>query len=98
MTRRSFSRMLALGLVCVAAACRNDMYNQPKLKPLAESDFFRDGASARPLPAHVVARETNLLNPAWSTGLTNGVYLTQLPMPLTAQLLQRGRERYDIYC
>ena len=74
------------------------MYNQPKVKPLAESQFFRDGASARALPEHVVARETNLSNTAWSTGLTNGVYVTQLPMPLTPQLLQRGRERYDIYC
>lgn len=78
--------------------CRNDMYNQPKIKPLAESQFFRDGAGARVLPAHVVAREAKLSNMAWLTGLTNGTYITQLPVPLTPQLLQRGLERYGIYC
>ena len=49
----------SVAFLCVAmcVACRNDMYNQPKKKPLAESEFFKDGTSARPIPANTVARE-----------------------------------------
>ena len=37
------------------SACRPDMNNQPRAKPLSESDFFSNGTSARPLPPHSVA-------------------------------------------
>ena len=83
-------------IICVA--CRNDMYNQPKKKPLAESEFFKDGTSARPIPANTVAREDAFENGAFSTGLVSGVYVTELPITLTPQLLTRGRERFDIHC
>jgi mono/diheme cytochrome c family protein len=78
--------------------CRNDMYNQPKKKPLAESNFFKDGMSARPLPANVISRGEVRDDPAFSAGLINGVYVTQLPVKLAPELLTRGRDRYDIYC
>ncbi len=94
----TLARAVTALLALVGTACRNDMYNQPKLKPLAESQFFRDGAAARSLPANVIPREADLSNTAWTTGLMNGVYITHLPMPLTREVLQRGRERYDIYC
>ena len=93
--RASFVALLCTA-ICVA--CRNDMYNQPKKKPLAESEFFKDGTSARPIPANTVAREDAREDVAFSTGLVNGVYVTQLPITLTPQLLARGRERFDIHC
>jgi mono/diheme cytochrome c family protein len=74
------------------------MYNQPKKKPLAESEFFKDGTSARPIPANAVAREDLVEDVALFTGLVNGVYVTQLPIALTPQLLRRGRERFNIHC
>jgi mono/diheme cytochrome c family protein len=74
------------------------MYNQPKAKTYSASDFFGDGTSARPIPADTVEFRGAPADEAFSTGLTNGVLVAQLPMPLTAQLLQRGRERYEIYC
>jgi len=70
------------------------MYNQPKKKPLAESEFFKDGTSARPIPANAVAREDPVENVALTMGLVNGVYVTQLPITLTLELLARGRERF----
>ncbi|MEO8045388.1 MAG: cytochrome c [Spartobacteria bacterium] len=79
-------------------SCRQDMYNQPKAKTYSASEFFADGTSARPIPAHTVEFHGAPENVAFSTGLTNGVLLANLPMPVTPQLLQRGRERYDIYC
>lgn len=87
-----------IALLLSLAACRNDMYNQPKKKPLAESDFFQDGASARNLPARAIAREDSPNNLSLAMGLTNGVYLTQPPMKTSLEQLQRGRERFDIYC
>ncbi len=80
------------------AGCRQDMYNQPKAKPYSETEFFQNQTSARPIPAHTVQYHAPRGNEAFFTGLTNGVLIAQLPMPLTPDLLQRGRERYDIYC
>ncbi len=79
------------------AACRPDMANQPKAKPMSESEFFADGTNARPLPPHTVPRGAER-NEVFETGLANGVYVTQLPRELTPQLLARGRERYDAFC
>lgn len=79
-------------------ACRQDMYNQPKAKPYSETDFFSNGTSARPIPAHTVQYHGAIENEALATGLTNGVLVAQLPIRLTPELLERGRERYEIYC
>ena len=38
------------------------------------------------------------MNDAFHIGMTNGVYVTQLPMQLTPKLLARGRERFDAIC
>jgi REP element-mobilizing transposase RayT/cytochrome c553 len=83
---------------CFFVACRRDMYDQPKMKPLAESSFFKNGAASRVIPAHTVPRGDAGESSTFSTGLTNGFLATQLPLPLTPNLLSRGRERYDIYC
>lgn len=85
---------LALGL----AACRPDMENQPKAKPLSESKFFSDGTSARPVPPHTVARGGAREDSAFYTGLANGVYVTKLPVKLTPELLARGQQCFDAIC
>ncbi|MBA3833834.1 MAG: cytochrome c [Chthoniobacterales bacterium] len=88
------------GLLFFLVSCRQDMYNQPKAKPYSESNFFRNGTSARPLPAHTVEYHQARENEPYYTGLTNGLLVAQLPAPLalTPELLERGRERYDIHC
>jgi mono/diheme cytochrome c family protein len=93
---RGFAVLVLFGL----AACRQDMYNQPKAKTYSASNFFLDGASARALPAHVVEYHQSRDDEAYYTGLSNGVLVAQLPAPfkLSPELLQRGRERFDIYC
>ena len=89
---------LLLAIALLLAACRPDMMNQPKAKPLSESDFFSNQANARPIPPRTVERGGARENAAFYTGLTNGTYVTQLPVKLTPQLLARGRERFDIMC
>ena len=91
-----------MGAVLVLAAgiaCRQDMFNQPKVKPLAESDFFADGEAARPPVADTVARGDLVGDRAFTTGLgPDGRFVSALPVPLTKALLLRGRERFDIFC
>ena len=89
---------LMLAAILLFAGCRPDMMNQPKAKPLSQSDFFSNQANARPIPPHTVARGNARENAAFYTGLTNGVYVTQLPVKLTPELLSRGRERFDAMC
>ncbi|PYL07419.1 MAG: hypothetical protein DME33_10715 [Verrucomicrobia bacterium] len=89
---------LLLALAFLFAACRPDMENQPKAKPLSESDFFSNQANARPLPPHTVERGGARENAAFYTGLTNGTYITQIPVQLTPELLARGQERFNAIC
>jgi len=80
------------------AACRPDMMNQPKAKALSESDFFSNGANARQPPAHTVPRGDAREDIAFYTGQTNGIYVTQLPVKLTRDVMSRGRERFEAIC
>jgi mono/diheme cytochrome c family protein len=90
---------LALGAALALAGCRQDMHDAPRYKPLAESDFFADGSSARPLPAGTVARGELREDKLLFTGRTaDGDIATELPMPVDRALLVRGRQRFDIFC
>jgi mono/diheme cytochrome c family protein len=89
--------------LCVAgllalAACRQDMHNQPRYKPLAPSDFFSDGRSERPMVEGTVARGHLRLDKARYTGKEDGVDVTEFPFPIARSDLLRGQERFNIYC
>jgi mono/diheme cytochrome c family protein len=92
------SGVIPISLALLCAACRPDMSNQPKAKPLSQSDFFSDESSARQPPAHTVAYGAAQTNAAFDTGLSNRTYITQLPLKLTPALLNRGRERFEAIC
>ena len=88
-----------LFLSLTGPACRRDMFNQPSSKPLERSDFFRDDQMAsRPLPIHTVARgQLNEDEPLY-TGKIGTNLVETFPFPITRSVLERGRERFDIYC
>ena len=69
------------------------MANQPKNLPLSPSDFFEDARSERPLVENTVARgsiaEDALFVPKESNAF---------PLPVNRELLERGEERYKIFC
>lgn len=90
--------VISIWIALFFAACRPDMENQPKAKPLSQSDFFSNGTNARPLPSHTVAHGDTRKNSAFYTGITNGTYITQLPVKLTPDRLNRGRERFEAIC
>lgn len=95
-------RVLVLSaLLTVAVGCRQEMYNQPKYRPLEKSDFFADKRASRPLVEGTVARGSldsapGSLPPPGPPGAAD--FVTALPMPLTRELLSRGRQRYEIFC
>ncbi|HLK03095.1 MAG TPA: cytochrome c [Candidatus Acidoferrum sp.] len=95
----SFARTLlfaACGLFlagCNEELLRQDMANQPKNRPLSASDFFADGRSGRPLIENTVARGS-----VANDELTIPKDSNAFPIPLNAELLERGEARYKIYC
>jgi mono/diheme cytochrome c family protein len=95
-------RAAGLGLVIVSTlalgACRQDMHNQPKYKPLRGTAFFADGASARPLLEGTVARGTLQENDAFFTGKTGTALVRELPFKVDEAAVSRGQERYNIFC
>lgn len=78
---------------CNEELLRQDMANQPKNKPLSESDFFADGRSERPLIENTVARGS-IANDQLAVPKDSNAF----PAPLDAALLERGEARYKIYC
>ena len=87
-----------LGLCLLACGCRQDMFEEPKYKPLVESRFFTDGRSARPVPAGTLAFGQPDLGEAVERGTTNGNFVAAIPVRVDEQLLKRGQERFNIYC
>ena len=78
--------------------CRLDMHVQPKYLPYQPTDFFGDGRSERqPVPG-TVARGQLRLDELMFTGRENGVVVDKFPFPITKADLDRGRERYNVYC
>lgn len=100
---RALRRLAAAGLglssLALLPACRQDMYDQPRYEPLEASRLFADGKSARDLPQGTVPRDDPRLDPVlWSGVSPQGGFASTPPMPVTRELLERGRERYEIYC
>lgn len=89
---------LSLLLVCLLPACRQDMHDQPRFEPLEASAFFADGRSARPRVPGTVARGEREYDAHLLEGREGGELATTYPMPITRAVLERGRERYDIFC
>jgi mono/diheme cytochrome c family protein len=88
----------ALGAITLLSGCRLDMHVQPRINPLAESSFFPDHRGARPLVEGTVARGELHADTYFYTGMTGGAPGDYMPFPVTKEVLERGRERYNIFC
>ena len=87
-----------------------DMNRQLKLRPMEANSFFTNGVSSQLPPPGTIARsepvqtiaglvysfEDSPVNTGRIIGTTN--FVETNPLPVTGELLQRGRERFDIYC
>jgi mono/diheme cytochrome c family protein len=93
-------RLAALvALVALAAlACRQDMHDQPKYEPFEGSEFFSDGKAMRPFVDGTVARGTLREDTPYYTGRSGNDFVAEIPVTVTAELLERGRAEFEVFC
>ena len=112
--RRRHLRALALTLASVvfltgcARGCTSSrppihinpsMDNQPKVRPQTASNFFYDGASMRaPVPGTVAIGELREDTAFFAGQEADGQFVTEIPVTVDEALLERGAQRYEIYC
>jgi mono/diheme cytochrome c family protein len=87
-----------LAALLILAGCRQDMHDQPRFKPFAESDFYTDLRSARPPVEGTVARGQLHEDSYFYTGKIGNNPGDYMPFPVTEEVLARGQQRYNIYC
>ena len=110
-------------LLLLVSACRRDMQDQPKIKPLRGSTFFSDRLGSRQPIEGTVARGFLRSDTEFFTGKkpkapgatatpaqqqtagTQGAQastfpddIDTFPLPVTKEVVERGRQRYDIFC
>jgi mono/diheme cytochrome c family protein len=100
-----------LGVACLLgiAGCESrmqDMYDQPRYKPLAGSPTFADGGASRPpvegtqphASGDFAGTSSGRIGSEDAARRERDLRATVNPYPSTLDRLQHGRERYDIYC
>ncbi len=77
-----------------------DMNRQPKPRPQSPSDFFENERSSRLPIAGTVARGDRYEDVPVNTGRVPGTtnFVEVLPVEVTAKLLARGQQRFNINC
>jgi mono/diheme cytochrome c family protein len=96
---KRIAALAAAGVLAFATAgCHDDMWTQPKVKPLDRSDFFADGFASRPKVTHTVARGQLAVDDALHTGVGNGSFVKTFPFKLTKADLEIGQTKFNIYC
>lgn len=98
-SRARLRGLAVLGAVAMLlSGCRLDMHIQPKYLPYEPTTFFPDGRSERQPVEGTVARGQLRTDEFFYTGKINGVEADEFPFPITRADLERGRERFNIYC
>lgn len=92
-------RALAIATTCLTlAACRQDMHDAPSYSALEGTAFFANGQASRLPVANTVARGMLKADDHLHTGKVGGQLVNEFPMPVTAAVMARGRERYSVFC
>ena len=103
---KAFLPLLAAAMTLSACTCGDlsssqilqRMEVQEKYNAYAANDLFADGRAMRTPPEGTVPRERLVGRPDISTGEVNGQPVANVPVPITAELLARGRHRFEIVC
>lgn len=92
--RRSIYSILFVTVTLLLSACQGEMQDRGRIKPLEDL-----GRAVRQVPQGVVPLGDTTGEGTFYTGRDeNGELATELPFELTREVLERGREQYDIYC
>ncbi len=101
---RPWFPLMTACLAVLSTGCRQDMYDQPRYEPQEASKFFTDGKSDRPILPSVVHRPDPKTEPRdelydhYNLGIVDGEPAETFPFPIDRTVLDRGRQRYQIYC
>jgi mono/diheme cytochrome c family protein len=95
---RCRSAIVVVALTGALAGCRQDMHDAPRYEPLESSVFFTDGQASRTPVANTVARGQLREDEHLYTGKVGGQLATEFPMPVTADTMARGQERFNVFC
>jgi len=99
--RNFIPALLLAGTSLLTVGCsRLDMQDQPKYKPQRPSDFFADGRSGRPELDGTIARGELHEDTAFYEGkdAATGKDIDEFPVAVDKAFIERGKQRYDIYC
>jgi mono/diheme cytochrome c family protein len=91
-------RLLAVALLAAALAGCDNMKHQRSLRADAPTGLFANGTSAQHPPPGTVARGAGDAGRLTGSATDRVPGADGLPLPLTVELLQRGRERFEAYC
>jgi len=86
------------GLLLTGCELRQAMYDQPKLRPLQASEFFKNGMASQPLVEGTVPRGFLNDDLHLHDGTVEGKLAETFPFPITKEIVNRGQQRYDIFC
>jgi len=99
MKRNQVIQIVCYGLFAFAVVgCHPDMWTQPKFKAQERTTFFSDHSSSRQPVKGTVAYGAPVPNEALTRGYFNGKLVEQFPVPVTAELIERGQERFMVFC
>ncbi|MGE0444910.1 MAG: cytochrome c [Vicinamibacterales bacterium] len=90
--------MLLAAACLLLVACRQDMHDAPRYDPLEASTFFANGAASRLPVANTVARGQLNEDRHLFEGVVDGRPAEAFPMPVTAAVMARGQERFNVFC
>ena len=82
----------------MVAGCRQDMHDAPRYEAFEPSTTFADNRASRTAPAGTVARGWLRDDEALYTGKVGGQNVDAFPFAITHADLQRGQQRFNIYC
>jgi mono/diheme cytochrome c family protein len=83
------------------AACQTDlerMLDQKRADPFEVSPVFANGMAMRTPPTGTVATSARLGPPELVSGRQDGKYVERIPIAIDAGSLQRGEQRYQVFC
>ncbi len=92
---------LAAAVLAGASGCHQGMWDRSHYKPLEKAEFspfFDNGRTALPLPENTVSYQAPGLDDFYYTGKIDGEYATVFPFEVTREVLERGRDRFNIHC
>jgi len=103
MNRVTFS-VVAMAASAFASGCHVDMWQQPRVNPLSQSEFHADKAGSRPVVEGTVVHGRADHDEPLYTGLQDGKPIPAVPPMVVRQfggptkMLERGEDRYRVFC